>query len=144
LIRATWLCYAASEEEIAAAQVPLTLESHTADASAARKEQSVEKMLASISRKGPAGAGRLLRRSRDRLWSGLNSYVHVGIHPLRRNEEGYPAPFIINMIKNSNAFMLLVVLVIGVFVEDEDVLAFALSLHSKFDEILPALEPFPE
>lgn len=91
---------------------------------------------------GPAGAVRLLVRSRDRLWSGLNSYVHGGIHPLRRNEEGYPLSLIIDMVKNSNA--MLAVLVICMFVENEDVVTFALSLNSEFGDVLPDLEPFPD
>ena len=98
-------------------------------------------MLASIENSGPRGAGALLARARSRLWDGLNSFVHGGIHPFRRGQDGYPVLLLIDVLKNANVMSMLTLLVLAEIVQDEDVLNLVAGLHEQFEVVLPALEP---
>jgi len=101
-------------------------------------------MLAEVAKKGPPGAGRLLTRFRDRLLPGLNSFVHGGIHPLRRKSDGYPESMLLNVIESSNASSLMTVLVLAAIASDPDILAGLNELNQEFGDCVPPPEPFPE
>jgi len=99
-------------------------------------------MLAAIEKTGPRGAGPLLARAKDRLWDGLNSFIHGGIHPIRRGQEGYPLSLLSDLLKNANALSMLTLLVLVELRDDPTILELVRSLQDEFKDILPALEPF--
>ncbi|GAB3097158.1 DUF6988 family protein [Lysobacter terrae] len=139
LVRGAWLWHAAGDNQVARLQAPLTVENQQA----AKNLPSVKEMLADLGRKGPPGAERLLTRFRDRLWDGLNSFVHGGIHPLRRNGDGYPTGLLSDLVKNSNAVSLLTVLVLAELSTDAGIAMQVVTLNRDFVDCVPALEPFP-
>ena len=47
-------------------------------------------MIKQIDGKAPAEATRMLTEFRDVTWKALSSYVHGGIHAMKRHGEGYP------------------------------------------------------
>jgi hypothetical protein len=98
-------------------------------------------MLMAIKESGPRGAGALLERARIRLWDGLNSFIHGGIHPFQRGQEGYPLRLLLDALKNSNAMSVLTLLVLAELTDDGTVMDFVATLHEEFRDILPALEP---
>ena len=140
LVRAVWARHAARPGDIDRLLAPLTLESQQA----ARKLPGVPDMLAAIEKTGPRGAGALLARAKDRLWDGLNSFIHGGIHPFRRGHEGYPLALLTDLLKNANAFSVLTLLVLAELTDDPTVVELVGTLHGRFQDILPALEPFAE
>jgi hypothetical protein len=98
LVRSVWLLYAATDDDIAKLSADLTLESEQA----AKNTPQVAEMMQALSRKAPPQAYDALLRFKDNSWNALNSYVHAGIHPLRRHEEGYPLPLLTAALRNAN------------------------------------------
>ncbi len=72
----------------------------------------------------------------------MNSYVHGGIHPLHRGESGYPAQLLTDLLKSSNAFSILTLIVLAEISVDAGILELMAVLHEEFGDILPELEPF--
>jgi hypothetical protein len=98
LVRSIWLAYAASEEQVAKLNADLNLESEQA----AKNLPQVSDMLGILERKGPQHAFEALSRFKENSWKALNSYVHAGIHPLRRHSDGYPVKLIHDVLRNTN------------------------------------------
>lgn len=138
LVRAVWARHAARESDLARLLAPLTIESQQA----ARKLPGVADMLAAIETSGPKGAAALLGRARTRLWDGLNSYVHGGIHPIHRSEAGYPAQLLTDLLKSSNSFTILTLIVLAEITEDVGIVAVMAALHEELHDVPPELEPF--
>lgn len=74
---------------------------------AANNLPSLSKMLDEI-RKGvgsrvPGRASQMLDAFKDASWRSLNSYVHGGVHALRRQTDGYPEHLLLDVLRNSNA-----------------------------------------
>jgi hypothetical protein len=140
LVRAVWLWHVAKDNHVERLQTPLTIESQQG----AKNLPSVKDMLADLSRDGPPGAGRILTRFRDRLWDGLNSFVHGGIHPLQRKSHGYPTTLLEDLIKNSNAVSFLTATVMAELAYDAEIASRLVVLSTEFGDCVPAPEPFPE
>jgi len=139
LVRAVWARHAAKESELARLLAPLTVESQQA----AKKLPGVPEMLAALETLGPRGAAALLSRARARLWDGLNSYVHGGIHPFQRGESGYPAQLLSDLLKNTNAMTMLTVIMLAELTGNAEFIAVMGALNDEFADVLPELEPFP-
>lgn len=138
LVRAVWVQHAARQSDLIRLSDPLTLESQQA----AKKLPGLADMLRALEKSGPPGAAALLGRARARLWDGLNSYVHGGIHPFHRGEAGYPAQLLADLLKNSNAFTILTLIVLAEVTDNGRVLEVMAMLHEEFGDALPELEPF--
>lgn len=98
VLRSVWLAYAASDSDIAKLTASLDQESEQA----AKNLPQVQQMMEALSNSGPKEAHAALARFKDNSWKALNSYVHVGIHPLRRHAEGYPLALLHNVLCNAN------------------------------------------
>ena len=138
LVRAVWARHCASDADLERLSAELTPESQHA----AKRLPGIPEMLEGIGRSGPRGAQALLARARVRLMDGMNSFVHGGIHPFRRGQDGYPIPMLLDVLKNSNAMSMLTLLVLAELSEDAAVVDLVKSLHVEFEDILPELEPF--
>ena len=62
-------------------------------------------MLSKVLAAAPVGLTAHLAEFNDYSRHALNSYVHSGIHPLRRVREGFPAEMALNLIRISNGLM---------------------------------------
>jgi hypothetical protein len=138
LVRAIWARHAAGEGDLTRLLAPLTIESQQA----AKRLPGLADMLVALDASGPRGAAALLRRARARLWDGLNSYVHGGIHPVHRGGLGYPEQLLTDQLKNSNAFTMLTLIALSEITGDTSVLELMAALHVEFCDVLPELEPF--
>ncbi|SEH05313.1 DUF6988 family protein [Candidatus Venteria ishoeyi] len=98
LVRSVWLLYVATENNIAKLSKDLTIETEQS----AKNMPSVVQMMAEIEKKAPPQAFDALNRFKENSWKALNSYVHAGIHPIRRHAEGYPVKLIENVTRNAN------------------------------------------
>jgi hypothetical protein len=98
VVRSLWLTYAASDTEVSKLTATLDLDSEQA----AKNLPQVLKMMEEIAKFAPSQAHAALARFKDNSWKTLNSYVHAGIHPLRRHADGYPANLAHGVLCNAN------------------------------------------
>ena len=86
-----WLLYAANESEIAKLTAELTIDSEQA----AKNLPTVNAMIDDIGKRvgstAPAAAHQMLAHFKDVQLKALNSFVHGGIHSLRRHSDGFPS-----------------------------------------------------
>jgi len=83
VLRAIWLLFAASDDEVRALAAPLTprtLKSANSLGMAGELLGDIEKSQA------PADLKRSMREFRTSLWDVMNSYVHAGLFALRRHD----------------------------------------------------------
>lgn len=98
LVRSVWLLYVATENHIEKLSNALTIEAEQS----AKNMPLVAKMMAGIKNEAPAQAFDALNRFKENSWKALNSYVHAGIHPIRRHADGYPVKLIEDVTRNAN------------------------------------------
>lgn len=104
LTRAMWLQYAASDQAIQKLTAPLTNQTELA----AKNLPSASDMIDQIgTRVGPSvpAAHQMLAHFKDVSWHAMNPFVHGGIHPLRRQAEGFPVHLALQILRNSNGLL---------------------------------------
>ena len=104
LLRGAWLIYAAP----AAASEKLATSLATGSQQAAKNLAGAKTMLEQLQRameSNPAliGLVKPLAEIRDISWDAMNSFVHAGLHPLARTNEGFPRELAANVVRQSNA-----------------------------------------
>lgn len=136
--RAVWLLFGASESWLAKlGSSPLTLESEKT----AGDSPSMSEMLTAIERKGPPAASQMLAEFKAMSWKATNSFVHGGIHPLRRFSDGYPDKLIIQILQNSNALSTMVAMVMAIMSRDGRLTRGMSEFQLRFRDCLPPLIP---
>ena len=103
-VRAVWALYAASEAQIGRLAATLAVER----AQEAKNLPLVAEMMAVLSIKAPPAAYRVLASFKESSWKALNSFVHAGIHPLQRQESGYPVQLVEQMMRNCNGLAVVI------------------------------------
>ncbi len=106
LLRAAWILYAASDREAQRIASELTPDAQRA-ASAKLMLEELEAALGT--QPGLAGLVMPLQQIRAVSWQAMNSFVHAGLHPLRRKEVGFPAQLADQVLRNSNGMIFLAV-----------------------------------
>jgi len=101
LLRAAWLLFAANPSQIEKLSRTLDLEAEQA----AKNLPGYLDMLDAVGRKAPPGLSAPLTEFNQYSRHALNSYVHSGIHPLRRARDGFPAEMAATLVRFSNALM---------------------------------------
>ena len=137
LTRAMWMLYAASDLAIQKLMAPLTEET----ARVANKLPQVGEMIEAIVKKAPIGVSSMLIQFKDISWSAMNSYVHTGIHPLRRHLEGYPAQLVLQVLRNSNGLMTMTGMLAAILTGNDCCINPMRVIQTKFKDCLPPLNP---
>jgi len=140
LLRAAWLLYAATDAEVAKASAPLTRES----AEAAKNLPNALAMLLDLERKlksepGLSGLVAPLRELRDEAWKPLNAFVHCGLHPLARANDGFPKELAVSVVKISNALIHLAVRLLSRFTGDREVMRQVDETYIRFQDVMPMI-----
>jgi hypothetical protein len=139
LLRGAWAIYAAAEQEIEALERELSIE---ADAQA-RQVAVYGDMLKALRREG-SNAPRVLIDEVGRvdqvLRHSLNSFIHGGFQPLKRQREGFPVPLMLQVIETSNAISTMAAALFAVLIADEGHRISRLNaLIPEFRDVLPEL-----
>jgi hypothetical protein len=135
LVRAAWLLFAAAPEQIGKLDVALDHDSQKL----AEKLPRLHEMLATVERDAPRGLSIPLVEFNRFHRQALNSFVHGGIHPLRRRQGGFPIELAIQLITMSNALLHLAYRMLadlGGAVRMNDVT----NLYRKFSDCLPTFK----
>jgi hypothetical protein len=101
LVRGAWALYVATDELIDVMNVPIDAVSNEST----HKLPGATSMLKALSGRAPVGLTDPLDHFYSSAWHGLNSYVHTGIHPIRRRIEGYPIELAVQQVRNGNGLL---------------------------------------
>lgn len=139
LTRAMWLLYVASEAGIAKLLAPLTIESERA----AKNLPNISLMIEQIGKKVgdgvPPAAHQMLVTFKDVSWNAINSFVHGGIHPLRRSVDGFPVTLAVQVLQNSNALSTMTGMVLSLLTGDEAIAKSMGKIQPEFADFFPEL-----
>jgi hypothetical protein len=135
LTRGVWLFYAATDNEVDKLTAALTLDAEKA----ANKSPMLAGMLAAIDGKAPAAATLMLKQFKDVMASALNSYVHGGIHAIRRHSEGYPESLLMQVAISSNGLLTMSAMMLAILSGDATVSKKMSKVQPMFTDCLPGL-----
>ncbi|MBH3362211.1 hypothetical protein I5Q29_04205 [Pseudomonas sp. URMO17WK12:I11] len=98
-------------------------------------------MLEQIGKTAPEQASRMLLSFKQTNYHAMNSFVHSGIHPLRRHAEGYPVQLIQDVLRNSNGLNVMT-LQMGLILSGNPRFNGAIrAVQEGYQQILPGLAP---
>lgn len=140
LTRAIWVMYVASDAQIDKLTAVLTLDNEQA----AKNLPQVADMLASLEKApghAPRASHQLLQRFRDVQLKSLNSFVHGGIHALRRNADGFPVHLAVQVVQSSNALATMASMALANLAGSEGIAKHINLLLLPYQDCLPSLEP---
>jgi hypothetical protein len=110
LLRAGWLLYCATPAERARAGGGLSAQGERrAQGLAGAKEMLQDLVKAATADARLAGLVLPLQEIHANSWKAMNSFVHAGLHPLRRSREGFPVHLADQVVRTSNGMMHLAV-----------------------------------
>lgn len=133
LLRSIWILYAASEVQLSKLSAELTIET---EQNAKNLPQTTD-MMAAVNKKGPPQACEALNRFKENSWKVLNSYVHTGIHPIKRHAEGYPIQLIESIARNANGLAILSAMQAAVLSGVQPLQREILDLASHYPDCMP-------
>jgi len=137
-----WLLFAASEDHIQLVAAPLTAQSDEA----ARKlpmAREMVKQLRNASAAVPAAAApaAMLGRFDDMQRHALNSFVHGGIHALRRHHDGFPVDLVRQLVECSNGLVTISAMVLAILTRDSLLATRMNRVHVGFEDCLTPILP---
>lgn len=69
----------------------------------------------------------------------MNSFVHGGIHPLRRSAEGFPVHLVLQVLRNTNALATMTGMALAILTGDEAIAKPMGKIQPEFADCLPDL-----
>lgn len=135
LLRGAWALYAATDAQLTKLDQPLDSEA----AHGAKNLPGALEMLESLRPRVPTGLFEPLRQFRLVSWGALNSFVHSGIHPLKRTADGFPKLLAAQIIQNSNGVMHLTYRLLAIVMGRQDLLHRITAAYRSFEDCLPAV-----
>lgn len=133
--RAVWLLYAAPDNLVDKLQADLSVDSEKA----ANAMPVFSEMLASLEGRAPADACTSLQQFKKEMWRPLNSYVHIGIHPLQRSQTGYPVALLEQVLHNSNGVLTMAAMMFSILSGNAAIAKSMRGVQSDFADCLPPL-----
>ena len=137
--RAMWLLYVAKESSITKLTAPLTRDNEQAAKNLPSVIEMLEELRKGVGTKLPVAAYEMLVAFRQASWTSLNSYVHGGIHALRRHADSFPVQLILDIVRNSNALSTMAGMTLSLLTGDERVAHSMGRIQIDFADCLPDL-----
>lgn len=139
LTRAMWLIYAASESAIEKLSAPLTLEAEQAAKNLPSAKEMIDQIGKRVGQGVPAAAHQMLAHFKDVSWNAMNSFVHGGIHALRRSADGIPEHLALQVLRNSNGLSNMTCMTMALLTGDEAIAKAVSKIQPAFADCLPDL-----
>lgn len=139
LTRAMWLIYAASDTAIEKLSAPLTFETEQAAKNLPSAKEMIDQIGKRLGQGVPAAAHLMLTQFKDVSWNAMNSFVHGGIHPLRRSADGFPVHLALQVLRNSNGLSTMTGMTMAVLTGDESIVQPMSKIQPAFSDCLPDL-----
>lgn len=137
--RAMWLLYVARDSAIAKLTAPLTRDNEQAAKNLPFVSEMLEELRKGVGTKLLVAAYEMLVAFRQASWTSLNSYVHGGIHALRRHADSFPVQLILDIVRNSNALSTMAGMTLSLLTGDERVAHSMGRIQIDFADCLPDL-----
>lgn len=137
--RAMWLIYAASDGAVAKLMATLTTENELAAKNLPSASEMIEQIGKRVGERVPAAAHQMLVRFKDVSWHAMNSFVHGGIHPLRRQADGFPVHLALQILRNSNGLTTMTGMTLAILKGDEAIAKSMSQIQPEFADCLPDL-----
>ena len=135
LTRSVWLLWGASEKKVDRIMQDLSIDTANAD----NGLPSHVEMIKQVDGKAPAEATRMLTEFRDVTWKASSSYVHGGIHAMKRHGEGYPLQLLEQILVNSNGLVMLSAVHLATMTGNMHVVNDISRIRETYRNILPKL-----
>lgn len=139
LTRTMWLLYAARDTAINKLMAPLTLASEQAAKNLPGAGEMIDQIGKRIGQGVPPAAHQMLSHFKDMSWHAMNSFVHGGMHPLRRSADGFPVDLALQVLRNSNGLTTMTGMTMAVLTGDEAVAKPISKIQPAFADCLPDL-----
>lgn len=135
LLRSAWILYAASPEQVAKLDRTLDVESEQV----AKNLPGLMDMLAAVEKRAPQGLSAPLAEFNRYHRHALNSFVHGGIHPIRRSMDGFPLALVHQLIIMSNGLLHLAYRIMADLSSSQARMSSVTSLYIQFVDCLPVI-----
>lgn len=139
LTRAMWLLYAASDAAIEKLLAPLNVENEQIAKNLPSVNEMIDQIGKQVPARAPAAAHQMLSTFKETSWHAMNSFVHGGIHSLRRHADGFPVNLAIGVLRNSNALGTMTAMTLAVLTGDEAITNPVQRVQIDFADCLPPL-----
>lgn len=136
LLRSAWLLYSASPEQIAKLDRNLDEESERI----AKNLPGLMDMLAAVEKLAPHGLSAPLTEFNHYHRHALNSFVHGGIHPIRRSMDGFPLALVHKLIVMSNGLLHLAYRIMADLSSSQARMNNVTRLYIEFADCLPVID----
>ncbi|WP_159252527.1 DUF6988 family protein [Xanthomonas phaseoli] len=134
LVRAVWVLYCASEDEVACLQDELT---PTSESLAARLPMLSKMLIALEAVTQAAEPLRAFLEFKKYSWAALNSFVHAGAHALHRLRTGFPLELVELVVKQSNALVVMAHMQLAITTGSQDAVRWVAKTSDGFPAVLP-------
>jgi hypothetical protein len=135
LTRSVWLLWGATDSKVERIMQDLTNDTTNAD----NGLPSHVDMIKQIEKSAPAEATRLLKEFREVTWKASSSFVHGGIHAMKRHSEGYPVILVKQIIISSNGLIMVTAVHLATLTGNEHVTNDIIRIRDKYRDVLPKL-----
>lgn len=135
LTRSVWLLWGATDSKVERIMQDLTNDTANAD----NGLPSHVDMIKQIEKSAPAEATRLLKEFREVTWKASSSFVHGGIHAMKRHSEGYPVILVKQIIISSNGLIMVTAVHLATLTGNEHVTNDIIRIRDKYRDVLPKL-----
>ena len=132
LIRGAWIRFAASEVQLTKLAPPISEQSEQAT----KNLPGQKEMMSSITASAPRGLVEPLAKLNDDIRHPLNSYVHAGLHPIRRRLYGFPSDLMFLMLRQSNLLLHHAYRLAALLHNSQPLMDKVTSLHVQFNDCL--------
>lgn len=138
VVRSAWAVWAATDAEIDLLEQDLSL---TSEAAAKQVGQHAAMQAALAGSKCPPVLLNQLREFSAVSWRSLNSFIHGGIHALKRGEEGFPLALAVQVLQSSNGLASIAAALMATLGGNSHGHAAINELAPRFAACLPAFKP---
>lgn len=140
--RSAWLLFAATDAQVALAGAPLTAETEEAARNLPMATDMIKALGKASAAVPAANAPAVMLGQFNRMQrNALNSYVHGGIHALRRHEEGYPVQLVRQLVECSNGLVTIGAMMLAILSGDTVLMRRMNRVHEGFEDCITPMLP---
>lgn len=133
-VRAVWVLYSASDLQVEKLGATLAVDTEQD----AKNLPLVAEMMVTLATKAPPPAYQALNNFKENSWKALNSFAHTGIHPLKRQEAGYPVQLVEQILRNCNGLAVVAGMQAAVLTGRQELVSQVGALQATHYQCLPS------